>query len=279
MLSGVYIDAFNYFLNAIDEIRPQFIDSPLVGLFLLVCDISINPGDGFPFEIKNYEEFVNNTNSGIRFMKLCEIIRKEAPEVKYQIIKYSISEYLGISVKLSSILNVPSPMDISNKIIKWSENIQSLITLMEEEQEFNFNHENFPIRLIFSRFIKFQKDKLINPAFFCWTGVHMTQKEYMRSAKVLFNEHEALYIDGIDADIYARRLPNKSEEAIKNAMNEFYNWVALYDLVKQWIIDDGDFEYNYLWLTSKFSQDETKEWAINIFKQIYGFSPDEFKTI
>jgi hypothetical protein len=168
-------------------------------------------------------------------------------------------------------------MEIASEIVKWSHNFESLIKLMEEENTFNFSNENLPIRLMFSRFIKFKKDQLNNPEFFCWAGVHMTHNKYISNAKTLFNEHEALYIDGIDADIYPRMLPNKEEKYIKDTMNLFYSWVSLYDLTRQWVIEDGDFKYNYLWLTSKFSQQETKEWAKSIFEKQFSCNPDDFK--
>jgi len=279
MLSGVYIEAFNFFIKTLDEQKPESIKSPLVALFLLVCDISINPGDGFPFEIKDYEQFINNTDPGIRFIRLCTIIKDKAPEVKYQIVDYSTSEYYNICIKICTLMGIPTPMDISNEIVKWSKSFESLILLMEEEKIFDFKNENFPIRLIFSRFIRFQEDKLKNPAFFCWAGMHMTEKQYIVDANELFDEHQALYRDGIDADIYPSIIPNKDEKLITKTMNEFYTWVTLYGLVKQWIMEDGDFKYDYLWLTSKFTQSETREWAKSIFKQKYNCSPDEFESI
>lgn len=279
MLNGVYIEAFNYFLEAIGEDRPDSIDSPLVALFLLVCDIAINPGEGFPFDINDFEQFIYNVDPGARFIYLCKEIKEVQPEVKYQIKEYSNSEYYSIALTLCNGLKIQSPMDISNIINKWSLEIDTLVKLMEEEKVFDFSNENFSIRLIFSRFIRFQQDKLNNPAFFCWPGVYKTKYAHYDYSEILFNEHQALFVDGLDADIYPRVLPNKTESATSETMNKFYTWVTLYDLTKQLIIDEGDFEYDYLWLTSKFSNQELEKWAKDIFKRIYGCSPDDFEII
>ena len=32
--------------------RPNRFDSPLIGLFLLICDLALNPGSGFPFPVR-----------------------------------------------------------------------------------------------------------------------------------------------------------------------------------------------------------------------------------
>ncbi|XQC05165.1 hypothetical protein ACOAJ8_09250 [Arcobacter cryaerophilus gv. pseudocryaerophilus] len=279
MLSGVYFEAFKYFLEILEENIPETIDNPLVGLFLLVCDISINPGEGFPNEIQDFEQFINNTDPGIRFIRLCNTIKKDFPEVKSQIIDYSSSEYFGISLKLCNSINIPTPMEISEKINTWSSSIESIIKLMEEEKEFVFDEGNFPIRLIFSRFIKFQQDKLKNPAFFCWSGIYKTVYSDNLFSKELFNEHEALFIDGIDGDIYPRLLPNKSELNCSNTMDKFYSWITLYDLTRQWIINEGEFKYDYLWLTSKFPQNEVEKWAKEPFKLLFKCSPDDFTYI
>lgn len=62
-------------------------------------------------------------------------------------------------------------------------------------------------------------------------------------------------------------------------MDKFYSWITLYDLTRQWIIDEGEFEYDYLWLTSKFPQNEVEKWAKEPFKLLFNCSPDEFKYI
>ena len=48
MLNGVYGSAFNTFLKLAELDWPPSIDHPVVALFLLVCDIAINPSAGFP---------------------------------------------------------------------------------------------------------------------------------------------------------------------------------------------------------------------------------------
>src|SRR5271168_932189 len=44
MLHGIYVAAFQEFLRLTEAERPDRFDSPLIGLFLLICDLALNPG-------------------------------------------------------------------------------------------------------------------------------------------------------------------------------------------------------------------------------------------
>ncbi|MEA5088825.1 hypothetical protein, partial [Solidesulfovibrio sp.] len=53
-LSGIYVEAFQVFLTLLDEEWPSEISDPLIGLFLLICDLAINPTEGFLLEVIDY---------------------------------------------------------------------------------------------------------------------------------------------------------------------------------------------------------------------------------
>ncbi|NVK43050.1 MAG: hypothetical protein HWE39_17535 [Oceanospirillaceae bacterium] len=279
MLSGIYYKAFSTFLELTESERPSAIDDPLVALFLLVLDLAMNPAEGFPFDISHYESFVESVDPGMRFMFLCRMISLKHPELKSYIKNYSSSEYYEVATKLSESIVCPSPLDAAQLISSWSENKSSLIQLMEEEESFDFSDEHQPIRLMFSRFIRFQQDKIKNPAYFCWPGVYSAGEKLNEESMALFNEHEALFIDKSDGDIYPRVFAGKDEGNVQKAFDTFYSWVVTYDLCRQWIISDGDFSYDYWWLTSKYSMSELEEWASKHFELSYGISPQKFSVI
>lgn len=279
MLSGVYYEAFSLFLKLTESKRPDSIDSPLVALFLLISDLAINPTDGFPFDIFHYESFIESVDPGIRFCYICHMISTKLQELKDYIKEYSTEEYLYVSKKISDAICSPSPIAAAKLIQQWVKEQQSLIDLMEEEKIFEFREENFPIRLIFSQFIKYQLDKLKNPAFFCWTGAYIAGKKCSIKGRDFFQEHEALFCDDIDGDIYPRKIFNKEESAVQKTFDTFYSWIAIYDLCNQWIKDEGQFKYDYFWLTSKYLRNELEEWAKKHFLNAYGINIDEFRIL
>ncbi|WFE71013.1 hypothetical protein P8S55_14660 [Halomonas sp. M1] len=279
MLSGIYYKAFSLFLELTESERPESIDSSLVALFLLILDLAMNPTDGFPFEIIHHESFIESVDPGIRFLFLCRMVFLKYPELKNYIKDYSYSEYFEVSQLLSKALVCPSPLDSAALIVEWAENQPSLVELMKEEENFDFGDVNQPIRLIFSRFIRFQQDKLINPEYFCWTGVYSAGAKCSEKSVRLFSEHEALFKDKIDGDIYPRIFPGKEQELVQSTFDKFYSWVATYNLSRQWIIEDGEFSYDFWWLTSKYTMEELETWASYYFELAFGVKPQDFRLV
>ncbi len=278
LLSGVYYSSFELFLELIGEDRPNSISSPLVALYLLVIDLSINPTDGFPFDIIQFETFIESVDPGIRFTYICNKIKSEHPEVKTKINKYSKEEFFEITDLLANAILCISPSAALKTISKWVDEEESIQQLMTEENSFNFSDENLPIRLLFSRFIRFQLDKLSTPEFFCWPGYHMTMNANEETLSK-FKEHQALFADNKDGNIYPRTFEDKEEKNVVETFNKFYAWVSGYDLTRQWIVNDGDFTYDFFWLTDKLSMDEFEEWADANFKQVYGVSTKDFQIL
>lgn len=93
MLHGVYTKAFETFLTAAELEWPPTVDHPIVGLFLLICDMAINPGAGFPFPLTYFPTFITDTDPGTRFCMLSALVRLKCPGVVTEIRNYSRTEY------------------------------------------------------------------------------------------------------------------------------------------------------------------------------------------
>lgn len=279
MLSGVYYSAFNVFLTALQEDRPPTIDSPLIALYLLVIDLAINPTEGFPFDIEYFDLFVSSTDPGIRFHELCHVIANKLPHLKFAIQTYSAEEYFEVTSLLSLEIGSKSPLEMADLIDGWMKNQNALQVLMKEESDFSFSDENLPIRLIFSQFLKMQINKKNNPEFFCWPGRYTTLPFINDRYRDLYVQHQALFKDKVDGDIYPAIIPGKTEESIMNVFNNFYAWIAAYDLCRQWIISDGDFEFDYFWLTSKYSMKDMAAWGENSFQMMFDKKTSEFQIL
>lgn len=276
MLKGYYYAAFEYYLNCIGEERPRSIDDPLIHLFLLVLDLAINPGEGFPFEIKYFQYFVGSVDPGIRFIYLCKSIKDNHPELKSHIVECNSEEYFYVTSKLSRDIYAPSPHEMFLAFNKWLTENNSLKELMEEDRAFSFNDENLPIRLIFSRFLKMQVDKNDSPEFFCWPGRYLSGQYDHDKADYLIKEHQALFRDKADGNVYPAIINTRSEESIKKTFQSFYNWVAAYDLARQWIVEEGEFNCDYLWLTAEFDNRQMNTWAENNFNQLFNLKFRDF---
>lgn len=279
MLDGVYYKAFQLFLDLTDSERPDTVSSPLVGLFLLILDIAMNPTEGFPFEIIDYESFITSVDPGFRFIFLCRTIALDEPNLKDYIKNYTNDEYKYVSKILCDKIVCPSPLEAAELIAYWAETKEELVELMSEEKNFKFKDTNQPIRLIFSRFIRYQQDKLKAPAFFCWPGIYLAGNYCDDDSLNLFQEHEALFCDQEDGDIYPRTFKDKNNDEVQKSFDTFYGWLSVYELTKQWIIQEDEFNYDFFWLSSKHSRNELTMWATRHFKSTYGVDPNSFTVI
>ncbi len=282
MLEGIYVEAFNSFLELIDQRWPEAIDDPLVLLFLLICDISLSPAEGLLLPMTDPSSLIWSTDPGWRFMLICQIAKRNGDEFLNSIRECSADEYWRVSEILCSSLLSPSPKVLAETIVSWADTHENWIALAAESRTFDFQPGNYPVRVLLSRFIQFQRDKLVSPHFFCWPGMCMTtdQKVIDPSAALrMFNEHEALFLNKPDLDVYPRLVKGISEVKLQSLVDNFFAWVSMYELTRQWLLQDGAFSYDFGWLTSKFSDEEVKRWVDHNFKASTGSDPDSFRII
>lgn len=280
MLGSMYIKAFETFLELAESEWPEEIGSPLVGLFLAICDMTINPGEGFPLPLTSPSTFITDNDPGTRFTFLCRMIALKAPHLKTVVNEYSAEEYLEIAEQASKLLLTPSPMSIARAVAKWSDEQDAMISLMKEEEAFQFSPMDMPARLLLSRYIVFNRDKVCRPEFMCWPGAWMAGERVEASGREILDRNMALFVDKEDNDgIFPAIVPGKNAHAIQHTFDQFYTWIVNYDLISQWIAGDGPFRFNLEWLSTVHDPAEVEEWAKYRFDQIFGVNPDKFEMV
>lgn len=282
MLGGVYVRAFETFLDFAEEEWPSTVDGPIVALFLLICDVALSPSEGLFLPMTDPSSLIWSTDPGWRFIFLCRLAKEEGKEFRHSIQTYSAAEYWKVSQRLSDLLLSPSPRQLAETVSRYAETHPAWVQLMEEDSTFEYRDGNFPIRVLLGRFTRLQCDKLKAPQFFCWPGMCLTsfrQALDSESVHYLFSEHQALFLDRADRDVYPRRVPGKDQKTLQRLVDDFYTWVSMYEMTRQWLVEDGPFDYDYGWLTSKFSNAEIKDWADNAFKVGTGVHPDAFSVL
>lgn len=278
-IAGIYAEAFESFLELSESNWPESISDPLVGLFLLICDLAINPTRGLPFDVECFEDLISDVDAGTRFTRLC-LAEKGLPHLKSAITDYSRDEYNSVSDQLTDATGYDHPLASLSRIHEWLDETPGLAALMEEHRTFEFDRANLPLRVFVSHFISFSKDKLEHPEFFCWPGIYMSGSMVGKDMKRLWLRHLSLFSDrGDKTGVYPRKWPNRTEEAVKNTFQSFYGTMALYDLTRQWILFKGDFVCDYRWMMENYSQERVDEWADNTFRQVFGVSLKDFEIV
>lgn len=283
MLHEIYIEAFNLFLELTKIERPNNFNTPVIGLFLLVCDIAINPVDGFPFDIYHYETFIISNDPGTRFTMLCQVIGKDTPKWNNAVQNYSREEYIEFTELLCSEIVCIPPLYGSAIVADWAQKNDSVKELLEEESKMKFKPENMEIRLFASKYIRFQQDKIKYPSIFCWTGKSMTKeadKELtFEIVEHVFNRHRALFIDDVEGTIKPSTFDNCNQEDIYNTFQLFFTCNTTHDMIMKWITENGSFKYDYQWLTKKHDDQIMINWIRNNFKEVFNIYPEELNVL
>jgi hypothetical protein len=162
----------------------------------------------------------------------------------------------------------------------WEDQSPGLSELMEEYRRFDFGLTNLPLRVFISHFIAFYWDKWKHPEFFCWAGMYLSGQRELAGSRDLWLRHLSLFGDrGDRSGIYPRMSPGRSEKAIKNTFDRFYGNIILYDLTRQWILNDGPFVIDQRWLYERYDQERTEAFAKEVFRKVYGVDLDEFEIV
>lgn len=277
--TNVYTAAFEAFLTLAELDRPATAGDPIVALYLLICDMALNPGSAFPFTVHSISTFIEDVDPGSRFWFLARIVSKN-PELAQIIQDYSRAEYIEVSQRLSEAMIIHAPIKIAKAVAAWPKNSVSIAALMEELRTFEFEPANLPIRFMLSHFIAFMTDKAQYPEAFCWPGAWMAGDRVSEHISELFDRHRAPFVDKADDDgVFPRTYPDKDEAAVQRTFQSFYAATVTYDMTRQWIVEPGPFHYRYNWLVQNAKHEEMKAYVDRLFRSIYGVWPDDIELL
>ena len=270
MLYGVYERAFVEYLKATNVASPENVNDPKIGLFLLICDLAINPMEGLLCQITDFPNFVNHADPGIRFVLLCRVVAQAPDELLELIEHYSKDEYLELASILSEAAGFLSPSEGWKAITKLQEESSSLRDLMNQHRTLQFN-DNVVLRVLLSHFVSFSADKSEHPHFFCWPGYWKANANGDTSIKSLWLKNLSLFSDQeYDDGIFIRQLPGVSSEDLENTLNNFFGNIILSNLTRQWVLEDGDFSFDFKWLSKNHDRNHWKKLAKEAFQRLYG---------
>lgn len=273
---GVYGAAFQAFLTETGQSWPERITDPEVALFLLICDLAINPTRGVPFDFGVIEDFIIDVDPGARFTRLCGAAKAQ-PELARRIIGYTDDDYWVVARELTGFCGYDDPKDALDQIAAWPEMDPAVARLMTEHATFEYADANHPIRVMVSHFIAFSADKRDHPAFFCWPGMALAGDTVEKTHQDLFLRHLSLFSDRAESQqIFVRDFPGKAHGAAKRLLDRFYSSLIMYELALQWILEDGPFRYEFQKLTGRPAATETREWVERQFISFFGVAPSEF---
>lgn len=276
---GKYSSAFNEFLRLTDFTWPERIDDPIISLFLLICDLSINPTQGFPLPIHSFKDLIIDIDPGARFTRMCGAAQ-ETPSLKGAICERSYAEYVEVSAALTEPCGYSHPLAALEEVVRLIDSDPGATKLIGEWETFEFSETNQPLRVMVSHYLAFSRDKLAHPKFFCWAGGYCVGSFVSAVHNELFRRHQSVFSDrGENERVFARARTGRDQAVTHTKLNIFFGSIILYNLTCQCILEDGHFLYDYSWLTGRADNVELVEWAKLNFQRFFGVHPDSFEMV
>jgi hypothetical protein len=276
LLSAEYTGAFRYYLKRTGAEWPSTPTSPEICLFLLLCDLALNPADGYPFGIPHPESFIATNDPGARFVLLCAEVASR-PGLLKAIRRCSRQEYLDISMLLCESIGCRTPVEICAEIVRWSALSDDLEALLLEDETFSFAYDNLLIRVCYAKHLRFLEDKLDKPHFYCWPATFLVEcwNEFDVDAVTRFLiPHLPLFVASGDKEVklaFGERRLNKPEV---ETFNNFYRWIIQYDLTNQWVSREGPFDLDFSEIDPELAPEKVIGFAARDFFDMWGLRPE-----
>lgn len=278
MLHGVYETAFLQFLETTEFDEPDDVNDSIVGLFLMICDLSINPAEGFPCEITDFENFVHHADPGIRFEILCSAVAASKDQYSQCFKFYDKSEYDSVSLELMHDAGLMHPVKAWEKVASWLDKNGDFKQLLDEKGRLKFQPTNMVQRVILSHFMSMAVDRLEHPEFFCWPGFWKSTGGGEDWCRAMWLKNLSLFTDQEDnRGIFIRKFPGVEPENLVETLNMFFGNNLFYNLTRQWIIEDGSFSYGFRWLSEEFGEPEFRGAADRLFHSQFGVSTSDIQ--
>lgn len=263
MLEEPYNTVFEYFINYLNLQLPPNPVSKEVNLFLLVCEIALNPDIGYPNNIVNYQNFIKDINPYCRFIECLDVIKCNKDVINY-VEEISFESFVYVSDFITNALNNNSMRSYYREIIKKSNSIENIDELKRKYYKLDYTNENSTNILVeyyYNNHINIVEKKYIYPEFFCWSGQYMTGKfpRFSEEKITEIMEDNSPPFISLDKDEIALYSAHQSKSGYQKFASYFFEFQTFNDLARQLIMKPGAFTFNFLWNQFK-DEDKYKEY-------------------
>jgi hypothetical protein len=110
--------------------------------------------------------------------------------------------------------------------------------------------------------------------------MYMSGQRSTSNWQALWLSHLSLFSDrGDKHGVFPREQRGRSQEAVMSTFKQFFGTLPLYDLTRQWILEDGPFTFDFEWMVENPSTFLSEDSANHVFQQVYGVTLDNFEII
>jgi hypothetical protein len=276
-LRGKYGKALQEFIRISGLPWPTNSLCPSVGLYLLACDLALNPPIPYPVEMANITDIVEHCHPGIRFLSICEKISQN-PSKWFQSFRYTYEVHCEFTAALE-----PSPYsfsisEIAGQCVDFWMRLPDLNDIINGQIDKALELPSTPLKLLLRKHVLLMREKQKSPHLFCWYGALFIEVIFRKFGFVRYGP--PLISIGQTGQIFGS--PSLNEGKANNPENILYNLLisqGMNDLVRQWISKPGLFLYNYDWIDPREPEAFWRDALGNYLTKMYGIKPDDIYVL
>ena len=241
-LDGVYGEALNVFLESTECSLPDDVEDPFINLFLLLCDIAINPSRGYPAPIGSPNTWVAATHPGVRFESLCGAAKKRLGALLELLRTVSLKTYGACTELLLGDADWLPPDAVARETSQLLSGTDLWAGLPDSQDA--------AAHLILAAHQSFVEMKAEIPHFFCWPAPFLTGEpdDDLSAYEALLELYSPPFHANPDGGgVDTAHLPEIAPKRLQGVTNRYFRTVAVYELVRQWISERGPFRFDYTW--------------------------------
>jgi hypothetical protein len=269
-LDTKYLKAFNIFLN-VTRLNIDDPCSPVVNLFLLICDIALNPSHGYPDVFSSWEDYVEKWHPGFRFFKICNYLANITNLTKW-ISSRNEGDNEDISNEICEAIGFETPISVAVKCQKILRSFGDE-TLEKEVDAYESSSPNFPARYLVGKHIKAMQVRQERPYFFAMPANDVRgDRDHRETITKLIESISPPFIrrkySGIEMVI--PKYNHVDENVLMRFHSTFARWLILLSLGRQLTVKRGPFKYAHKWTDSSKSDEDMKSFVENNFEKMSG---------
>ena len=262
-LDGIYGRAFNLFLKLTESSEPTSPRDDIVDLFLLICDVALNPSCGYVDNVGPEQEFVLDFHPGARFLRICRAVLREQLDLT-QFSLPSLSGYLEITKRLCEPLGWITPVQVAERgLAMWASSACGS-ELAHQHLTRGYGSVDLPLRYLVGEHRSYLETKAQIPHVLCWPAwfliLHEEDSEdYAATIDEMLGWHRPPFTADGSEGVSSIEIPRLDEAQVPQFASDYFTTLALYDLVIQWIAMSGQFELDgFSWTTNLSTHEKTR---------------------
>jgi hypothetical protein len=277
MLAEPYGTAFRYFISHTGLPWPDNSLDTTVGLFLLACDITLNPGDIYPFARFDPRTLVRSTHPAARFDRVTTAVAKLKSKLLHNF-QYDDSAYVRFSEQICAEINETSPQVIAAAIVSLFDEIPGTKPILDGDPGTVFSLPSIPLKFYIWKHHTFMRDRMQHPAYFCWPAPSLVRMTLIYPQVFTRNE-PPLVSPSLDGRIMASGAFCSDKGDVENGLYNFLMSQLMNDVIRQWIAKPGPFVTSYDWIDPTVSPSVWQKIVRDYFKDNFDFPIDGVKVI